>query len=215
MWGVDALVARVLAGLAWGYILVGRMNDAMSLIDRMFSIDPLNPMNHAMRGVYHFFQGQFNPAQKPLLDMYKIVPESGMWQFWKALVLLYNDSPKEAFNFIDECIKEPGQDTLAQLAVFLKYVIKGDKNKLLDLLTPYTIKTAKKDCQYSWHMSSFFSYLEDKDQSLDWLENAVDRGFINYPFLNEYDPLLENIRGEPRFKKLMERVKHEWENFEV
>jgi hypothetical protein len=47
------------------------------------------------------------------------------------------------------------------------------------------------------------------------LEYATSRGFINYPFLNEYDPLLENIRGEPRFKKLMERVKHEWENFEV
>jgi hypothetical protein len=27
--------------------------------------------------------------------------------------------------------------------------------------------------------------------------------------------ILENVRGEPRFKKLMERVKHEWENFEV
>jgi hypothetical protein len=32
--------------------------------------------------------------------------------------------------------------------------------------------------------------------------------------LNEYDPLLENIRGEERFKKLMKRIKHEWENFE-
>jgi hypothetical protein len=29
------------------------------------------------------------------------------------------------------------------------------------------------------------------------------------------DPLLENIRGEARFKKLMEWVKHEWEDFEV
>ncbi len=27
--------------------------------------------------------------------------------------------------------------------------------------------------------------------------------------------IFENIRGEPRFKKLMERVKHEWENFEA
>jgi hypothetical protein len=26
---------------------------------------------------------------------------------------------------------------------------------------------------------------------------------------------LANIRGEPRFKKLMERVKYEWEHFEV
>jgi hypothetical protein len=27
--------------------------------------------------------------------------------------------------------------------------------------------------------------------------------------------ILERIGEEPRFKKLLERVKHEWENFEV
>jgi hypothetical protein len=29
------------------------------------------------------------------------------------------------------------------------------------------------------------------------------------------DPFLANLRGEERFKKLMERVKKEWEEFEV
>jgi non-specific serine/threonine protein kinase len=71
------------------------------------------------------------------------------------------------------------------------------------------------DCQLSMHMAAFYSYIGEKVKSLEWLENAIDRGFINFPFLNEYDPFLENIRGEERFKKLMERVKYEWENFEV
>jgi len=38
---------------------------------------------------------------------------------------------------------------------------------------------------------------------------------INYPYMNEHDPFLGKIRGEERFKKLMERVKSEWEHFEV
>ena len=29
------------------------------------------------------------------------------------------------------------------------------------------------------------------------------------------DPFLASIRNEPRFRKLMERVKYEWEHFEV
>jgi len=57
--------------------------------------------------------------------------------------------------------------------------------------------------------------IDEKDEAIDWLEEVVKWGFINYPFLNEIDPFLENIRSEPRFKKLMKRVKHEWENFEV
>jgi disulfide oxidoreductase YuzD len=41
--------------------------------------------------------------------------------------------------------------------------------------------------------------LDKRKDTLDWLENAVDRGFINYPFLAEKDPFLQNIRGEERF----------------
>jgi hypothetical protein len=49
---------------------------------------------------------------------------------------------------------------------------------------------------------------------LEWLEQAVDLGLIHYHLLNEFDPLLNNIRSDERFKKLMDRVKHEWETFE-
>ena len=31
----------------------------------------------------------------------------------------------------------------------------------------------------------------------------------------DYGSLLSDISGEPRFKNLMERVKYEWEHFEV
>jgi hypothetical protein len=51
--------------------------------------------------------------------------------------------------------------------------------------------------------------------ALNWLEHAVDLGWTNYPNMAVQDPFLENIRGEERFKKLLERVKYEWENFEV
>jgi disulfide oxidoreductase YuzD len=58
------------------------------------------------------------------------------------------------------------------------------------------------------------SLLNAKKEAMDWLENAFKRGFINYPML-QCDPLLDNIRGEEKFKKLMEKTKYEWEHFEV
>jgi non-specific serine/threonine protein kinase len=64
------------------------------------------------------------------------------------------------------------------------------------------------------HLAGIFSLLGEKNEALDWLENAVNRGFINYPLLAEKDPWLANLRGEDRFQKLMERVKYEWEHFE-
>jgi tetratricopeptide (TPR) repeat protein len=206
---------EVMIWLSFAYDLVGKTYAAMSTIDRCIQIDPINPMNYALKGINHFFQGRFDLAKPPLLDMYSLVPESSMWQFWKSLVLVYNELPEEALGFIDKHIKEPAQDTIAQLPIFLKYILRGEKDKLPQLLNPEFVTAAKRDCQIAWHIASFYAYIDEKDPALDWLEIAVDQGFINYRFLDEHDRLLNSIRTEPRFKKLMERVKHEWENFEV
>ena len=74
---------------------------------------------------------------------------------------------------------------------------------------------AGRDITYSWFVAVGFAIIDEKEKALDWLENAVNWGFINYPLLSENDPFLENIRHEARFKKLMEKVKVEWENFEI
>jgi hypothetical protein len=50
--------------------------------------------------------------------------------------------------------------------------------------------------------------VNEHDQALDWLEHCVDRGSINYPMLAHDDPLLEPLRGNPRFRRLLGRVRH-------
>jgi hypothetical protein len=74
---------------------------------------------------------------------------------------------------------------------------------------------ARRDYIGSFWLAQCLVLVGEYEKAMEWLENAVNLGFINYPFLNDIDPLLENIRGEQRFEKLMERVKHECENFEV
>jgi outer membrane protein TolC len=47
------------------------------------------------------------------------------------------------------------------------------------------------------------------------LQRKVLLAYHDWALLAEKDPFLANIRGEERFKQLMERVKYEWEHFEV
>jgi disulfide oxidoreductase YuzD len=86
---------------------------------------------------------------------------------------------------------------------------------VLKFLTQEMIAFARKDEQYSWIIAGCLSLVNERTEALKWLENAVKKGCINCPFLEKYYPFLENIRGEENFKKLMERVKYEWENFEI
>jgi hypothetical protein len=52
-----------------------------------------------------------------------------------------------------------------------------------------------------------------KSGSYPFTQKSSQARNFNYPFLNEYDPFLKNLRDDARFKKLMQRIKTEWDNF--
>jgi len=120
-----------------------------------------------------------------------------------------------ALSIIVEGESATANDAFSKMGVMLRYAILKDKERVFQEMSSNFQKTFKRDAAYSHHLAGILALLGEKDQAPDWLENAVDRGFINDPLLAEKDPLLANIRNEPRFQKLMERVKCEWEHFEV
>ncbi len=100
------------------------------------------------------------------------------------------------------------------LAQLLKLALQGKKDEISELLSPESVATMRRDLLWSIMVADCYAMLDEREQALDWLENTVSRGIINYPYLSEYDPFLSKLRSEPRFQKLMVRVKREWERFE-
>jgi hypothetical protein len=82
-------------------------------------------------------------------------------------------------------------------------------------VSPELVASARADEQLPWMMAACYAMTGRTEEALDWLEHAVRCGFINYPFLAEVAPFFGNIGGEVRFRRLMERVKYEWQRFEV
>ena len=64
-------------------------------------------------------------------------------------------------------------------------------------------------------MAGCFALIDEKEKAIDWLDNAMHRGFINYPFLVRLDPFLETLREEAAFDQLMDQIKQRCEAFEV
>jgi non-specific serine/threonine protein kinase len=89
-----------------------------------------------------------------------------------------------------------------------------NKNKVVQEMTPEFHNTCRRDPEWSYVVSVTLSLADIKKDAMDWLDNAVTKGFFNYPLLQK-DPFLDNIRNEDRFKKLMEQVKYKWEHFQV
>ena len=207
--------ADTVGWLGWFYLVVGKASAAVPLIERSFKIDPVNPNWHLLRGLINVFEGHFELAAEQLSVGYEMAPHMPMNQFWYALGLAYSKRFQESLSILEiDMGASSSDDAFKKMSEFLRASLRGEKEKISHLQTPDFLRTMKRDLQLSYHAASFYSYLDQPNDALDWLENAINRGFYNYPFM-EVDPFLDNIRGEERFKKLMERVKYEWEHFEA
>jgi tetratricopeptide (TPR) repeat protein len=163
----------------------------------------------------HYVRGQFDLALKEWRKNYEMDTKNPTYQAWYARALLASGRNDEAFAIIEEGAKATPNFVHTKLVLMQKHGLQGDKEKAFEEMTDDFYEWCRGEGGWSSVIASSFSLLNEKEKALDWLEHAVNQGYIDYPYFSKHDPFLANIRGEPRFKKLMERVKHEWENFEV
>jgi hypothetical protein len=99
------------------------------------------------------------------------------------------------------------------LAILLKHALEEERGKMTELLTDDFVKTARRDPQFSYFVGSIFVLAGMNEQAMDWIENALVRGFFNYPFVAQQDPLLNNLRDTPQFNELLAPMKTRWQAF--
>jgi non-specific serine/threonine protein kinase len=206
---------EALHGLAVVYVYSGKISAAAPLSERLIEMDPLNPISHNFQGAMYFWDGRFDLALERLRKAYQMDPENKVVQSYYVLTLARLNRVEEASSIIEKSALTAPNNIFTKWMLMTKYGLMKDKGKTLREMTPALKKICQEEIGGSYFASFILSLLDEKKEALDWLENAVDRGFLNYPMMAERDPFLANIRGEPRFKKLMERVKYEWEQFEV
>ena len=207
---------EVLFWLALFYGVVGKGFAAEPLSARLLSVDPLTPRNQMIPAWCHLMDGQLSRAVEGGRRWYEGEPDNPVGQFMYASFLARNSRPDEAYPVFEQLAARVPHTMFGQLALFLRHALEGNKTKALQAVTPILTEAARWDPQYSWEMATGYALIQEREEALEWLEHATRRrGFISYPFLAQYDPLLKNIRQEQRFKDLMEEVRSQWERFEV
>jgi len=197
------------------YSFVGKITAARPLAERLLQVDPLMPVNNFIPGTLDWFDGKLVNAIQPFRKAHEMDPKNAHTQFWYAYILASNNRTEEALDVLNLLSDDAPEVPLNQLHRFLKLALRGEKEKALRYLSAGVISTARTDFNWSWIMLDFFALINEKQEAMDWLENSIRMGVINYPLLAKYDPFLQNIRGEEWFSKRMEEVKEKWEAFEV
>ena len=107
---------------------------------------------------------------------------------------------EEAFALADRAGKDEQLSIIHRMALLWRYAFVGEREKALSWMSPEAVQTCRRDFQYSWWVACAYVMLGDTDEALDWLENAIDLGFLNARYLGEIDPVLAPLRGDPRFQ---------------
>jgi eukaryotic-like serine/threonine-protein kinase len=195
--------------------LSGKAHAAMPLARRILEIDPNTPVYRFVPGLLSLMAGEFPEAVPSFEEAIQLDPGNTMLMWCRGQALALCGRTGEAIAQFQEIAEtQPGQ-FFAQMGNLMQAALNGDR-KAADLAATNELKEiAGCDPHYSWNLAECYALLGDPDYAVEWLERALQKGFINYPMVNRWDPLLAPVRHTPAFDALIDRMREQWENFEV
>jgi non-specific serine/threonine protein kinase len=193
----------------------GQPDFSRELFNTLVTIDPLIPINHMLISYSDLYKGQPKANLKALKKAVKEGSDVPILMWCAVRIFAAAGEMDKASSVAEQLNNEHPMTMFSRSANALIFALKGKKEDALNQITKDVYEHALHDCEWATALIECYAIIKENEKALDLLEHSVNGGLINYPFINKYDPFLENIRTEERFKKLMERVKHEWKSFEV
>jgi eukaryotic-like serine/threonine-protein kinase len=181
---------------------MGRFDDAFRELTLAHELDPLSigPIN--LLGVNYYFQRRYDESLELWHRSVEINPSSAIAYFNLFHVYVGKKSYDNAIAALQQELKLEGRMQGAE-AIGQSYKRAG-----FDAALQKMIQIDKESSTQNYDLyevASFYSLLGDKDQAFVWLGKAVDAR-SNFVTPLNVDPTWDNIRSDPRFKKLVRRI---------
>ena len=205
----------VLGELCRMYFMAGKSDAARSIDAQSVALDPLTPIMQFEGFVVEFLAGESARKLQFMLQFLQINPEFTVSRVTCALALIYQGRIPEARALVEAAPEEKTPSISGLQCAFIRHALAGRRDEALRAVSEPFKAAARRVEYWSWVMSNCYALIDERDQALDWLEIAISRGFINYPFLSQHDKLLAKLHGHPRFEALMQKAKYEFDRFDV
>ncbi len=188
----------------WYLISVGRLDEAQAEMQRALGSDTMNDFGLWGLGDSFYFARQYEQAVEQYRRAVSVAPK----MYWSRLMLgsAYVQQRKfsEAFAELQQARRL--NDSAQPLAALgHAYAAAGQRAEARQTLGELqTLAQHKYVSPYD--VATVYATLGEKEQALDWLENAyADRcGWLAWWL--KVDPKFDSLRGDPRFVDLLRRV---------
>lgn len=184
-------------------IYSGRFQEGLSYQYKALELDPFSLHANTELGARFNYMGDYGKAVKQLEEVVEIEPD-----FMFALTQLAMSYEKLGLHELALEYAEKASNLFPswEIKTFTAWVYAsaGDQTKAREILQAVLDNPGHEALDYC-EIATVYAALNDNQQSLDYLDKAIEKKSISICALKT-DPRLDTLHSEPKFKELLERV---------
>ena len=190
---------------AFWFAALGRLEEALVEAHTALELDPASVSIRRTVGWLCYYARRYDQARYHLARAIAMNPTAAETYRILGLVFAYQGDWAEAERVLREGMTLPGAATYTTAALGYVLARTGKRAEAEGLLANLEAQR-RVDYVSPVAFATLYIGLDDPQHALDWMERALEerRGWLAYLRVN---PLLDPLRGEPRFQALIEKMR--------
>jgi adenylate cyclase len=190
--------------LALGFMILGRFDPAISEAKRAIELDPLSLIINADCGWVYFNARRYDEAEAQARRTLEMDSHFFLAHYYLGAALQFKGHVAQAVPEYQKAF-DLNKDPYSLAMLGQAYARNGQKQEAQKILARLN-EEAKSHYIAPYAFALVQVALGDKDRAIEALERAYEQGETNYLFVIKVDPLLDDLRGQPRFEALVQKI---------
>ena len=190
--------------LALGYATLGQFNPGIAEAKRAIELDPLSLIINADCSWIYFNARRFDEAEAQARKTLEMDSRFFLAHYYLGATLQFKGQVAQAISEYQTAF-DLNHDLYSLAMLGQAYARNGQKEEARKILTQLS-EEAKSHYVAPYALAPVQIPLGDKDRAIEELEQAYAKGETNYLFVIKTDPLLDDLRGQPRFDALVQKI---------
>ncbi len=190
--------------LALAHLTLAQFDSAISEAKRAIELDPLSLVINADTSWIYFSARRYDEAEAQVRKTLEIGPQFFLAHYYLGEVLQFKAHLSEAIAEFQKAF-ELNNDPYSLAMLGQAYGRNGQRDEAQKILARLN-EEAKSHYVAPYALALVQIGLGDKDRAIEELDHAYREQETNYLFGIKVDPMLDDLRGDPRFEALVRRV---------
>jgi TolB-like protein/Flp pilus assembly protein TadD len=190
--------------LALAFTALGQSERAIEELKRALELDPLSMAINADLSIGYLYARRYDEGEAQARKALEIDPRSFLAHYYLGMALQLKGQLKQAIPEFQKAV-ELNHDPYCMSMLLQGYARNGQADEARKLLAQLN-EMAKSAEVPEYALALAYTSLGDKDRAISALEHGFAGGNKSYLFLLPGDPLLDDLRGDPRFEALVQKI---------